>query len=53
MKKIAISLRVATIGKYQEKRDTLSHDWLEFFKRLDYFPILIPNLMRNLEKISR
>ena len=49
MKKIAISLRVATIGKFQEKRDSLSHDWLQFFKELNYFPVLIPNLINDLE----
>ena len=49
MKKIAISLRVASIGKYEEKRDSISYDWLNFFNKLDIFPILIPNLIQNLE----
>lgn len=49
MKKIAISLRVASIGKYEEKRDSISYDWLKFFNKLDIFPILIPNLIQDLE----
>ena len=49
MKKIAISLRVASIGKYEEKRDSISYDWLKFFNKLDSFPILIPNLIQDLE----
>lgn len=49
MKKIAISLRVASIGEYKEKRDSISHDWLELFNKLDIFPVLIPNLIQNLE----
>jgi putative glutamine amidotransferase len=49
MKKIAISLRVANIGKYEEKRDSISYDWLKFFNKLDIFPILIPNLIQDLE----
>jgi|TARA_B110000438_G_scaffold204352_1_gene196038 N5-(cytidine 5'-diphosphoramidyl)-L-glutamine hydrolase len=49
MKKIAISLRVASIGKYEEKRDSISYDWLNFFNKLDIFPILIPNLIQDLE----
>ena len=49
MKKIAISLRVANIGKYEEKRDSISYDWLKFFNKLDIFPILIPNLIQDLD----
>ena len=43
LKKIGISLRVEKIEKFNEKRDTISHDWINFLQKLDYFPVLIPN----------
>lgn len=50
MKKIGISLRVETIKKYNEKRDGISHDWVNFLQKLDYLPILIPNKLKDVEK---
>jgi len=50
LKKIAISLRVSNFGGYNEKRDSLSHDWLQFFRKLNYLPILVPNIISNLEE---
>ena len=49
-KKIGLSLRVETISAYNEKRDAISHDWLAFFEKLDFFPILIPNGLSNTHK---
>jgi len=49
IKKIGISLRIETIKKYEEKRDSLSHDWIDFFERLNFLPILIPNKLHNPE----
>jgi len=49
MKKIGISLRVETIKKYEEKRDALSHDWIDFFEKLNFLPILIPNKLSSIE----
>ena len=49
VKKLGISLRVEKIKKYEEKRDSLSHDWIDFFEKLDFLPILIPNKLHNAE----
>ena len=40
LKKIGISLRVETNEKYNEKRDTVSHDWINLFQKfkiLNYY----------------
>ena len=47
LKKIGISLRVEKIEKFNEKRDTISHDWIKFLEMLDYMPILIPNNLKD------
>ena len=49
VKKIGISLRVENIKKYEEKRDSISHDWIDLFKKLNFIPILIPNKLHNVE----
>jgi putative glutamine amidotransferase len=49
LKKIGISLRVEKIEKFNEKRDTISHDWINFLQKLDYFPVLIPNNLTDVE----
>lgn len=49
MKKIGITLRVEKIKEYDEKRDALSHDWFNFFQKLNFFPILIPNKLLDVE----
>ena len=49
LKKIGISLRVETIEKYDEKRDTVSHDWINFFQKFNFIPILIPNNLEDIE----
>ena len=49
LKKIGISLRVETIEKYDEKRDTISHDWINFFQKFNFIPILIPNNLEDIE----
>jgi len=49
MKRIGISLRVENIEKYNEKRDSISHDWITFLENLNYFPILIPNKLKNVD----
>lgn len=47
--KIGISLRVIKAENYSEKRDGLSQDWPEFFKKIDAIPIFIPNTLDNVE----
>jgi putative glutamine amidotransferase len=42
-------MRITNSQTYQEKRDTISHDWLKFFKELNYLPIFIPNLLENVD----
>lgn len=42
-KRIGLTLRVQTIKEYDEKRDAISQDWIQFFQKLDFLPILIPN----------
>jgi len=34
IKRIGLSLRVETIKVHEEKRDSLSHDWIDFFEKL-------------------
>ena len=48
VKKIGISLRITEASNYDEKRDTLSHDWPLLLEKLDMAPIFIPNAMSNL-----
>jgi len=47
--KIAISLRIVETENYEEKRDAISQDWPQFFEKLKFNPILIPNNMKYLE----
>ena len=48
-KRIGISLRVQIIEKYDEKRDTISHDWINFLQKTNCVPILIPNNLTDIE----
>ncbi len=48
MKKIGISLRVQNIQPYNEKRDSISQDWMIFLQKLNLMPILIPNNIDNI-----
>jgi putative glutamine amidotransferase len=41
--KVGISLRVENIKKHNERRDTISQDWIKFCNRAGFMPILIPN----------
>ena len=50
MKRIGLSLRVQNIERIDEKRDAISHDWIHFLQDLNYFPILIPNNLKNVEE---
>ena len=47
--KIAISLRIQKLAEINEKRDTLSHDWIKLFNEYNFEPVLIPNNLKNLE----
>ena len=50
MKRIGLSLRVQNIERIDEKRDAISHDCIHFLQELNYFPILIPNNLKNVEE---
>ncbi len=49
--KIGISMRITNASSYEEKRDSLAHDWYIFFK--EHFPdadlIALPNIGRDIQ----
>jgi putative glutamine amidotransferase len=49
IKKIGISCRVTNAINYDEKRDSISHDWIIFFNKLNFSPILIPNKITHID----
>lgn len=49
MIKVALSMRNADSISYYEKRDALSHDWVNLITKLNLIPILIPNSLLNIE----
>ncbi len=51
--KVGISLRVENIEKYNEKRDVISQDWIKFFNRAGFMPILIPNNLIDVKKFLK
>lgn len=48
MKKIGITLRIENFEKYGEKRDTISHEWVQYLSKKNIIPIFIPNNLSNL-----
>ena len=48
-KRIGISLRIEHFEKYNEKRNAISQDWLNFFKKVNVFPVLIPNTLTDVK----
>jgi len=45
--RIGITLRVENIKAYDEKRDAISHEWVNLIEKLDGIPIFIPNTLKN------
>ena len=43
MKKILITQRLEKIGKFKEKRDNIDIRFVNFFNKIGYLPLLIPN----------
>ena len=41
------------IEKFDEKRDAISHDWIDFLQKLEILPIIIPNKLKEVELNSR
>ena len=50
LKRIGISSRIMNIEKFDEKRDTISHDWIDFLQKLEILPIIIPNKLKNVDE---
>ena len=48
--RVGISMRVEFIEKFNEKRDTLSQDWIKFIQNNNSKPILIPNTLSNVSQ---
>ena len=46
--KIALSMRVTEAAGYQERRDSISHDWLRMLQSWEMIPLLMPNLASGL-----
>lgn len=46
---IAVSMRVTEAAGYDEPRDSISHDWIRFLARHNCVPLLIPNLLEDVE----
>ena len=45
--RIGISTRIVKNERFDENRDIISHDWINFFEQLNFIPILIPNTLNN------
>lgn len=46
--KIGISTRITKNEKFNEKRDVISHDWINLFNEINFTPILIPNSLNDI-----
>jgi len=46
--KIGITTRIVNAQGYEEKRDALSQEWVEFLEKHELIPILIPNNLSNI-----
>lgn len=49
MLKIGITFRITNAEKYEEQRDSISHDWPLFLEKINALPIWIPNSISNLD----
>lgn len=43
--RIGITLRVENISKYNEKRDAISQEWVDFIEKSNAIPVFIPNTL--------
>lgn len=50
MKKILMSTRVTEAVNYKEKRNSIAYEYIEFFEKLGYVIILVPNNTNHIEK---
>ena len=45
-----MSMRVAEASNYNEKRNSIAFDYIEYFEKLGYLVQLIPNNSKNINK---
>jgi len=45
--KIGVTLRINKAETYPEVRDSISHDWIKYLEKLGFFPVLLPNGIRD------
>jgi len=38
------------IEKFDERRDAISHDWIDFLQKLEILPIIIPNKLKDIDE---
>ena len=50
LKRIGISSRIMDIEKFDERRDAISHDWIDFLQKLEILPIIIPNKLKDVDE---
>ncbi|MBT5491331.1 C26 family cysteine hydrolase domain-containing family [bacterium] len=48
MKKVLMSMRVTEASNYNEKRNSIAFDYIEYFEKLGYLVQLIPNNSKNI-----
>lgn len=46
-------MRVTEAAGYDEPRDAISHDWIRFLQRHNSMPLLVPNLLDDVEAFFR
>jgi gamma-glutamyl-gamma-aminobutyrate hydrolase PuuD len=45
--KLAVTMRVVESSFYDEPRDAISHDWIIWFQKHNFQPILVPNRLKD------
>lgn len=45
--KVAITMRLAPEVRYDEPRDAISHDWIEYLQQFSVEPLLVPNALND------
>ena len=42
-----MNMKIEKIMKFNEKRDAISHDWVNFLENQNILPIFIPNTLKD------
>ena len=48
---VGVSLRTVENTGYKESRDAISHDWIRLLSKYQVTPLLIPNVLTNLQEL--